>query len=76
MGIFVSVSVFVRVLVCVSSGRGYPTCPEGSEVSRCTAGMDDVAFNTYTEFFTHAHSICHFLHAETWQQRAENAMFR
>uniref|UniRef100_A0A8C2WFW8 Brambleberry n=1 Tax=Cyclopterus lumpus TaxID=8103 RepID=A0A8C2WFW8_CYCLU len=59
-----------------SSGRDFPSCPEGSEVSRCTAGMDAVAFNTYTEFFTHTHSICHFLQSETWQSRAENTMYR
>ncbi|KAM7405367.1 hypothetical protein PAMP_012635 [Pampus punctatissimus] len=59
-----------------SSGRDFPSCPEGSEVSRCTAGMDAVAFNTYTEFFTHTHSICHFLQSEAWQSRAENTMHR
>uniref|UniRef100_A0A3B5R902 Uncharacterized LOC111608652 n=1 Tax=Xiphophorus maculatus TaxID=8083 RepID=A0A3B5R902_XIPMA len=59
-----------------SSGRDFPSCPEGSEVSRCTAGMDPVAFNTYTEFFTHTHSICHFLQSEAWQSRAESTMYR
>ncbi|XP_071333638.1 uncharacterized protein [Trachinotus anak] len=59
-----------------SSGRNFPTCLEGSEVSRCTGGMDAVAFNTYTEFFTHTHSICHFLQSEVWQNRAENTMYR
>uniref|UniRef100_A0AAQ4NP48 Protein brambleberry n=1 Tax=Gasterosteus aculeatus aculeatus TaxID=481459 RepID=A0AAQ4NP48_GASAC len=59
-----------------SSGRDFPSCPAGSEVSRCTAGMDAVAFNTYTEFFTHAHSICHFLQSDTWQSRAEDTMHR
>ncbi len=38
--------------------------------------MDPVAFNTYTEFFTHAHSICHYLQSERWQQRAENTIHR
>ncbi|XP_040007619.1 uncharacterized protein LOC120803325 [Xiphias gladius] len=59
-----------------SSGRDFPSCPEGSEVSRCTGGMDAVAFNTYTEFFTHTHSICHFLQSEAWQSRAENTIYR
>ncbi|XP_018542978.1 uncharacterized protein LOC108890564 isoform X1 [Lates calcarifer] len=59
-----------------SSGRDFPSCPEGSEVSRCTGGMDAVAFNTYTEFYTHTHSICHFLQSEAWQSRAENTMYR
>uniref|UniRef100_A0A3B4ZH26 Protein brambleberry n=1 Tax=Stegastes partitus TaxID=144197 RepID=A0A3B4ZH26_9TELE len=54
-----------------SSGRDFPSCPEGSEVSRCTGAMDAVAFNTYTEFFTHTHSICRFLQSDAWQRRAE-----
>ncbi|KAM9856062.1 uncharacterized protein ACBR49_002189 [Aulostomus maculatus] len=59
-----------------SSGRDFPSCPEGSVISRCTAGMDTVAFNTYTEFFTHAHAICHFLQSEAWQSQAERTMYR
>uniref|UniRef100_A0A3Q2TIT0 Protein brambleberry n=1 Tax=Fundulus heteroclitus TaxID=8078 RepID=A0A3Q2TIT0_FUNHE len=59
-----------------SAGRDFPSCPEGSEVSRCTAGMDPVAFNAFTEFFTHTHSICHFLQSEAWQSRAESTMYR
>ncbi|XP_034534328.1 uncharacterized protein LOC117808774 isoform X2 [Notolabrus celidotus] len=59
-----------------SSGRDIPACPEGSEVSRCTGAMDAVAFNAYTEFFTHTHSMCHFLQSEAWQSRAETTMHR
>ncbi|RVE64436.1 hypothetical protein OJAV_G00125990 [Oryzias javanicus] len=59
-----------------SSGRNFPACPEGSDVSKCTGGMDAVAFNTFTEFFTHTHAICHFLQSEAWQSRAEDTMSR
>ncbi|XP_042371804.1 uncharacterized protein LOC121965745 [Plectropomus leopardus] len=38
--------------------------------------MDAIAFNTYTEFFTHTHSICHFLQSEAWQSRAEDTVHR
>ncbi|KAG7332718.1 hypothetical protein KOW79_004552 [Hemibagrus wyckioides] len=58
------------------SGRSFPECPEGSDVKTCTRDMDPVAFNTYTEFFTHAHSICHYLQSEQWQLRAENTIHR
>ncbi|KAL2103453.1 hypothetical protein ACEWY4_000321 [Coilia grayii] len=58
------------------SDRPFPECPEGSEVRLCTRDMDAVAFSTYTEFFTHAHSICHFLQSERWQNRAENTIHR
>nr|XP_029502631.1 uncharacterized protein LOC115118197 isoform X2 [Oncorhynchus nerka] len=38
--------------------------------------MDPVAFNAYTEFFTHAHSICRHLQSESWQHQAENTIHR
>ncbi|XP_077185717.1 uncharacterized protein LOC143833586 isoform X2 [Paroedura picta] len=38
--------------------------------------MDSVAFGVYTEFFTHAHSICYFLQNEAWQQRAQKTVLR
>lgn len=38
--------------------------------------MDAVAFNTFTEFFTHTHSMCHFLQSEAWQSRAESTIHR
>ncbi|XP_057213528.1 uncharacterized protein LOC130568592 [Triplophysa rosa] len=58
------------------SGRAFPECPENSDVKTCTQDMDPVAFSTYTEFFTHAHSICHYLQSERWQHRAENTIHR
>ncbi|CAN9515260.1 unnamed protein product [Ophioblennius macclurei] len=59
-----------------SSGRDFPSCPEGSEVSSCTGGMDAAAFHAYTEFFTHTQAICHFLQSEAWQSRADDAVHR
>ncbi|KAM6475752.1 uncharacterized protein PHA67_007776 isoform 6-T6 [Liasis olivaceus] len=38
--------------------------------------MDPVAFGVYTEFFTHAHTICYFLHNEAWQQQAQDTVHR
>ncbi|TRY93494.1 hypothetical protein DNTS_011706 [Danionella cerebrum] len=58
------------------SGRSFPECAEDSDVKTCTQDMDPVAFNAYTEFFTHAHSICHYLQSERWQNRAENTIHR
>ncbi|KAJ8017292.1 hypothetical protein DPEC_G00016330 [Dallia pectoralis] len=58
------------------SGRPFPACPKESDVSACTRTMDPVAFHTYTEFFTHAHSICHYLQNEIWQQQAERTIHR
>ncbi|XP_053154904.1 uncharacterized protein LOC128346056 isoform X2 [Hemicordylus capensis] len=58
------------------SGRSFPPCEPTSCIRDCTQHMDAVAFGVYTEFFTHAHSICYFLHNEAWQQRAENTIHR
>uniref|UniRef100_A0A8C8SXB9 Uncharacterized protein n=1 Tax=Pelusios castaneus TaxID=367368 RepID=A0A8C8SXB9_9SAUR len=58
------------------SGRPFPRCEAGSSVRACTQHMDPVAFGVYTEFFTHAHSICYLLRSEAWQQRAETAVHR
>ncbi|XP_063791627.1 uncharacterized protein LOC134947478 isoform X1 [Pseudophryne corroboree] len=58
------------------SGRGFPSCTEHSTVRQCTRGMDSVAFNAYTEFFTHAHSICYYLQNELWQEKTEDIILR
>ncbi|XP_042307513.1 uncharacterized protein LOC121922319 isoform X3 [Sceloporus undulatus] len=58
------------------SGRGFPPCKPHSSIRDCTQHMDSVAFGVYTEFFTHAHSICYFLHNEAWQQRAQDTVHR
>uniref|UniRef100_H3AND1 Uncharacterized protein n=1 Tax=Latimeria chalumnae TaxID=7897 RepID=H3AND1_LATCH len=58
------------------SGKTFPLCTETSSIRACTQNMDDVAFNVYTEFFTHAHSICYFLQSEIWQQRTEGTVHR
>ncbi|MBN3285554.1 GEX1 protein, partial [Polyodon spathula] len=58
------------------SARPFPLCSEGSSVQDCTRHMDSVAFNAYTEFFTHTHSICYFLQGEAWQLEAEDTVHR
>ncbi|KAG8447785.1 hypothetical protein GDO86_015045 [Hymenochirus boettgeri] len=58
------------------SGRDFPACSEQSTIRQCTRGMDSVAFNTYTEFFTHAHSICYYLQNEIWQDQARDIIMR
>ncbi|XP_075042169.1 uncharacterized protein LOC142101683 isoform X1 [Mixophyes fleayi] len=58
------------------SGRDFPACTEHSSIRQCTRGMDSVAFNAYTEFFTHAHSICYYLQNELWQEKTEDIILR
>nr|XP_034953151.1 uncharacterized protein LOC118075349 [Zootoca vivipara] len=58
------------------SGRKFPPCEPSSSIRDCTQDMDPVAFGVYTEFFTHAQSICYFLHNEAWQRRAQDTVHR
>ncbi|XP_060109244.1 protein brambleberry-like [Heteronotia binoei] len=58
------------------SGKRFPPCPPASSIRDCTQDMDSVAFGVYTEFFTHAQSICYFLQNEVWQQRAQDTVLR
>ncbi|XP_048343799.1 uncharacterized protein LOC125428150 isoform X1 [Sphaerodactylus townsendi] len=58
------------------SGKSFPPCAPASSIQDCTQDMDPVAFGVYTEFFTHAQSICYFLQNEAWQQRAQDTVLR
>jgi hypothetical protein len=58
------------------SGRKTYACDNGMSVRSCTENMDSVAFQTYTEFFTHTGHICYFLQSQVWQERAENTIFQ
>lgn len=53
------------------SGRQLYPCHSGMTVKQCTGSMDSVAFQTYTEFFTHTRHICFFLQAQLWQEHTD-----
>ena len=53
----------------------YP-CIDAMTIAQCTENMDHVAFQTYTEFFTHTGHICYFLQSQWWQERTENVITR
>ncbi|XP_067880329.1 uncharacterized protein [Heterodontus francisci] len=58
------------------SGKSFPACTETSSIRVCTQDMDALAFGAYTEFFTHAHSICYYLQNELWQQQVDDTVTR
>ncbi len=60
----------------MKSGRRTYVCDETMSVETCTGDMDPVAFQTYTEFFTHTGHICYFLQNVLWQEKTENIIFR
>lgn len=58
------------------SGRKTYACDSTMSVKSCTMDMDSVAFQTYTEFFTHTGHICYFLQSQLWQERADNTILQ
>ncbi len=58
------------------SGRQVYRCDDTMTIRDCTGEMDNVAFQTYTEFFTHTGHICYFLQSEIWQERTDKTISR
>ncbi|XP_002131539.2 uncharacterized protein LOC100176859 [Ciona intestinalis] len=59
-----------------SAGRKIPVCESDQDMADCTsdAVLEDVAFNTYTEFFTHSQQICFHLQSQVWHEATENTI--
>lgn len=53
----------------------YP-CDDEQTISSCLSPMqtDGVAFNAYTEFFTHTQNICFFLQNQVWHEKTEQTV--
>lgn len=53
----------------------YP-CSEEDSIEECTVEMAKsvLAFNTYTEFYTHTYDICFYLQSKVWQQKTQNTI--
>ena len=58
------------------SGRSTYFCTDAMTIEECTRDMEPVAFQTYTEFFTHTGNICYFLQSQLWQERTEHVVSR
>ncbi|XP_054720758.1 LOW QUALITY PROTEIN: uncharacterized protein LOC129230385 [Uloborus diversus] len=58
------------------SGSTICNCPPDTPVSTCLRNSSDRVFSTYTEFFTHTQSICHYLQHREWQERTENTVLK
>ncbi|XP_078597051.1 uncharacterized protein LOC144873511 isoform X1 [Branchiostoma floridae x Branchiostoma japonicum] len=56
------------------SGKRDYECKPGQTIQECTQDMDDLAFSTYTEFFTHTQNICFFLQNQVWQENTERTV--
>ncbi|XP_038067892.1 uncharacterized protein LOC119737533 isoform X2 [Patiria miniata] len=56
----------------------YP-CESGTtDIQTCLSQLrgDAVAFNAYTEFFTHTQDICFFLQSQVWHEQTEQTVSR
>ena len=55
--------------------KKYP-CGENDSIEECTKDMTEsvLAFNTYTEFYTHTSDICFYLQSKIWQQKTEDTI--
>lgn len=55
----------------------YP-CDNDQTIKDCTKDMAKsiLAFNTYTEFYTHTSDICFYLQSKIWQKRTEETVNR
>ena len=58
------------------SGLKTYTCSENESIEECTREMAKsvLAFNTYTEFYTHTSDICFYLQSKVWQQKTEDTI--
>ncbi|KAG8180795.1 hypothetical protein JTE90_012974 [Oedothorax gibbosus] len=63
---------------CFLEHSGTKNCPCSAEtpISHCLKNVSDRIFVTYTKFFTHTQSICHYLQHREWQREAEESVFR
>ncbi|XP_072025194.1 uncharacterized protein [Amphiura filiformis] len=65
---------------CHLEKAGFTTyhCTEDQNLTTCLQQMKGniIAFNAYTEFFTHTQDICFFLQSQVWHERTENTVSR
>jgi hypothetical protein len=60
------------------SGRQTYACPTHKDIQYCTNRdiMDDLSFQVYTEFYTHAEHVCYFIQSQLWQANTEGTINR
>lgn len=65
---------------CHLSKSGLETyqCREEQSIEECTKDMarNVLAFNAYTEFYTHTSDICFYLQSKIWQKKTEDTVNR
>lgn len=66
----------VQLSNCHLNASGMATAPCSLDMTllQCTSSLSDVAFTTYTTFFTHADVICFFVKSELWRARTQDTV--
>jgi len=53
----------------------YP-CSQTSAMSDCLKNVDNNAFTSYANFFTHTQNMCYFLQSQVWNEETQNTIQR
>jgi len=53
----------------------YP-CSRSSHISDCLKNVDNNAFTSYSNFFTHTQNMCYFLQSQVWHEETEKTIQR
>ena len=56
------------------SGKKTYVCELSMDIKDCTGDMDTIAFQTYTTFFVHCTTMCHFVVSQLWQTETVNLL--
>lgn len=55
--------------------RTYP-CQEQASLADCLRNVDNNAFTTYSNFFTHTQNMCYFLQSQVWHEETQETVSR
>ena len=55
--------------------RTYP-CQAALPLADCLRDVDNNAFTTYSNFFTHTQNMCYFLQSQVWQEETQETVNR
>ena len=66
---------FANCFLAQAGQQEYP-CPAEQEITRCLQNVDNNAFTTYSNFYTHTQNMCYFIKSQEWQEKTDNTITR
>ena len=61
---------FTNCLLAQSGQRTYQ-CGDEEDISQCLEQVDNNAWTSYTNFYTHTHNMCYFLKSQAWREMTD-----